>query len=68
VWQLISLIFRKRNCGGAVIVVGEFYDSEFVAEVNSGVVACAIGRISRVVKILVICVIAHFAASPLKLR
>ena len=66
--QLISLIFRKRNCGGTVIVVGELYDSEFVAEVNSGVVAGAIGRIGRVVKILVICVVAHFAASPLKLR
>jgi hypothetical protein len=66
--QLVGLVFRKRNRRGAVIVVGKFDYTEFVAKVNSGVVACSISRIGRVVKIFVICVVAHIAASPLKIR
>jgi hypothetical protein len=66
--QLVSLIFRKRNRRGTVIVIGKLHNSEFVAKVNGGIVARSISRIGRVVKIFVICVVAHSAASPLKIR
>ena len=63
--QLICLIFRKRNRGCAVVIIGEFDDAKFVTEVDRRIVNRAICGVGRVVEILVVGIVAHFSC-PLK--